>query len=295
MQELNVIHFHDANSRETYFSIHNVKAAHQLSKGNNIKVGILDHLFGVRNHPNLYAGAMDFKENPEYLYEVDGHGFWMASVLKEIAPECEVYALNALFYDDGADDRGEGKRVDGMVRAIDWAIENRLNILTYSSAPISSVNRKRLDEAVEKAYAHGITTTFIHYDHPQNIWPYGLCGIESRLFTRAPDLNIFHYDYNTLFLDQWVKFSKAKEYPESGNDIPFFSFSSMSPVTAGFVAILMNLKGGLPASDYKEILVETSYQLHFKGKVRFEDTFCPRVVDIGKAAAFLAGQAKGKI
>lgn len=289
MQDMKVIHFQDANSRETYFSIHNVKAAHQFSKGSQVKVGIIDHLFGAGNHPDLYAGVMDFKEDMESLFEVDGHGFWMATVLKEIAPDCEVYALNALFYDDEAPDRGEGTRVDGMVRAMDWAIENNLQILTYSSALVSSVNRPRLDVAVEKANAHGIVTTFIHYDHPLNLWPYGLCAIESRLFTRAPDLNIYHYDYNTLFLDQWVEFSSAKEYPGSGNDIPFFSFSSMSPVTAGFIAILLSLKGSLTAMEIKKILIETSYPYHYKGKARFEDAICPRVVDIGRAAALLAG------
>ena len=35
--------FGDANSRDTYFTIHNVGKAHEISKGKGVKVGILDN------------------------------------------------------------------------------------------------------------------------------------------------------------------------------------------------------------------------------------------------------------
>ena len=55
--------FKNANSRDTYFSIHNVKKAQAISKGSGIKVGIIDRYFGFKKHPELYAGGKDFSGN----------------------------------------------------------------------------------------------------------------------------------------------------------------------------------------------------------------------------------------
>jgi len=61
--------------------------------------------------------------------------------------------------------------VDAMVRAIDWAIEHELDVLTYSVQRFSAATRPRLDSAVDRALAHGIVTVFIHYPHLGNVLP----------------------------------------------------------------------------------------------------------------------------
>jgi hypothetical protein len=61
----------------------------------------------------------------------------------------------------------------------------------------------------------------------------------------------------------------------------------MSPVTAGFVAILKSVNGNLSPAEYKEILVKTSYRRYYKGVADFEDGNAEHVVDIGKAVAYL--------
>jgi len=40
-----IIRFPNANSRQTYFTIHNIWEAWEISKGAGVKVGILDHSF----------------------------------------------------------------------------------------------------------------------------------------------------------------------------------------------------------------------------------------------------------
>lgn len=42
------IYFNNANSRDTYFTVHNVKEAHKYSKGKGIKVGIIDWCFDAK-------------------------------------------------------------------------------------------------------------------------------------------------------------------------------------------------------------------------------------------------------
>jgi hypothetical protein len=276
------IAFTNANSRDTYFTIHNVKQAQSISKGKGIKVGILDHCFGYELHKDLYSGAVDFLNNPDALNKSDEHGYWMANTLKEIAPECEVYALNT------AASRDEDKRVTAMIDAIDWAIKNHIDILTYSQSPISDKNRKRFDDAVNKAVKNNIVTTFIHYDNPNNIWPGQMVSSNNmEKGQREPDFSILHYDYNTLRIDTYNKYQNLKTNITGGDNIPYFSISSTSPVTAGFIAILKSVNSKLTPDEYRQILKKTSYKTTFTDPFTSKKVECSNVVDIGKAVTYI--------
>lgn len=278
------IHFTNANSRDNYLTIHNVKQAQSISKGKGIKVGILDHCFGYEYHKDLYAGAVDFMNSPYALNKSSEHGYWMASTLKEIAPECQVYVLNT------AASSNEDKRVTAMINAIDWAIKNHIDILTYSQMPISDKNRKRFDAAVNKAVKNNIVTTFIHYDNPNNIWPEEMSDPRfADKGQRKPDFSIFPYDYSDLRIDTYTAYEKLKNNVSTadGDDIPYFSVSSTSPVTAGFIAILKSINNKLTPDEYRQILKKTSYKTTFKDPFRLNTFQCSNVIDIGKAAAYI--------
>lgn len=252
-----ILYFPNANSRPTYFSIHRFHEAWTVSDGTGVKVGILDHSFGLEIHDDLYAGGRNFHTDDwgDSFAAGSHHGYWMARTLKEVAPGVEVYALGTYSSD-------EGKKVDAMIRAIDWAMENDLDVLTYSARRVSPEFRGRLDEAVDRALAKGIAFTFIHYPHPGNILPTWL-GPVSGDDEREPDLNILQYDYSIVFTEQytqWMKSGAASGYR------PFLSVSSTSPVTAGAVAILKAIDPALTPEDLKKLLVETSYQTEFEGR-----------------------------
>ncbi len=262
-----ILYFPNANSRPTYFTIHNVYDAWTISKGKGVKVGILDHSFGTDVHSGLYAGGENFQPDwAEPFKNGSHHGFWMASTLREIAPEVEIYALGTYSND-------ESNRVDAMIRAIDWAIAHDLDVLTYSAGRFSAENRARLDAAVDKALAKGIVTTFIHYPHPGNLLPTWL-GPVTGDDEREPDVNILQYDYSVVFTRQyadWMRRGKASDYR------PFLSISSTSPVTAGFVAMLRNVRPDLKPAELKRVLMETSRTTTFEGMTS------PRTVDIAAA------------
>jgi hypothetical protein len=262
------IRFPNANSRQNYFTIHNIWEAWEFSKGAGVKVGILDHSFGYGKHEGLYAGGENFQSDEwgEYFSESSHHGFWMASTLREVAPEVDIYALGTYSSDESA-------KVDAMVRAIDWAIENDLDVLTYSAARFSAENRPRLDEAVDRALEHGIVFTFIHYPHPGNLLPTWL-GPRSGDDEREPDLNILHYDYQLIFTERYLDWLERGE--ESGHR-PYLSISSTSPVTAAVVAMLKSVRPELSPAEIKQILMETSRPLTFEGRS------APRVVDAAAA------------
>lgn len=276
-EEIWNINFPDANSRDTYYSIHNLADAQKIGKGEGVKVGILDWGFGFALHDGLYAGGKDFNTweyHDESFNQTEEHGFWMAQTLKEIAPEAEVYALGTYTPDN------EDEWVDRMIEAIDWAIENKMDILTLSHEAISGKNRGRFDAAVNKAVAQGIVTTFIHYDNPDNILPWGIWS-DGGGYRREADINIFQYDYNTMFMENYVGIRNNAEFDSGYKSELFLSVSSMSVVTGGFVAILKSINDTLTPAQYKEILVGTSYP------AEYENDRAEHVADIGKAVQFL--------
>lgn len=270
----------DANSRESYVSIHNVKEAQKVSTGAGVKVGILDWGFGFEEHEGLYAGGKDFTS---YSYHEDNfnhtseHGFWMAQTLKEVAPDAEVYALGTFVPDS------EEEWVDAMIDAVHWAMDEGIDILTLSHQEISDENRQRFDAEIDKAVEQGIVTTFIHYDNPNNILPWGIWSDGGEeYYDRAEDINIFQYDYNTLFLDNYRDAVKDPEFEGNYKDQLYTSVSSMSVVTAGFVAMLEEVDDTLTPEEYKAILIETSRPMEYAGE-RAE-----HVADIEAAVRYLA-------
>ena len=266
--------FYDANTRETYETVHNIKEAQKVSTGKGIKVGILDKYFGFAKHNNLYAGGLDFTDNPNNFKEIDEHGYWMAITLKEIAPDVEIYALNARAKD-------KTSTAKAIAKAIDWAIENDIDVLTYSAGTFGQENKEIIDNAVKRAIENNIVTTFIHYPYTDNILPYAFLNYREGEYARKPDLSIYHYDYNALQSFTYNKYIEKGRKPKSGNDIPYFSFSSMSPVLAGIVAMMKEVDNTLAPSEYKRILIETSKEFEYKGKI------IEKVVDAPAALNFI--------
>ena len=249
--------FPGANSRATYFTMHNIREAQAVTKGKGAKIGILDHSFGFEVHPGLYAGGQAFQSDEwaQTFARNSHHGYWMAVVAREIAPEAEIYAL-------GTRSSSESVKVDAMVKAIDWAIEHRLDAITYSDARFSPALRAKLDAAVSRAVAAGIVVCFIHYPHPDNLLPSGLFPRNGD-DEREPDVNILHYDYSVVFVNEY---QLAIEGKSQRGYTPFLSLSSTSPVTAAIVALLRSVNPKLTPAQCKQILMTTARPVTFEGR-----------------------------
>ncbi|MHB1002089.1 MAG: S8/S53 family peptidase [Armatimonadota bacterium] len=293
---MDIINFNNANSRDTYFTVHNVKAAHMYARGRGVKVGVIDWLFALDDNKSLYTDSVDIADFQPGLHEGKGHGLWMATVLREIAPECEIVAINGIHNGDGMSfEELEECRSQNLIKSIRWAMESGIDVLTYSHAKVPLSYRQRVANIIAEAVSYGVTTTFIHNDHQDNIWPYG-CFPYSKAsgdncdFTREPDVNIYHYDYNTVMFNRYQAYLEKVargDVIKSGDDLPFFSISSTSPVLGGFVAILKSMEPQLTPAQCKELLISTSYSITVKGENWYDINPCPRVVDIGKAVTSL--------
>jgi hypothetical protein len=255
-----VLVFPGANFGDTYFTVHNIHPAHAITKGAGAKIGILDYSFGMDAHPELFAGGENFQvgESGESLGSECHHGYWMALVVQEIAPEAEVYALNTYSSD-------EGEKVQAMVKAIDWAVEHDLDAITYSAGAFSPEASAILDPAVDRATDAGVVVVFMHYPHERNLFPSGI-GPRSEDDDREPDLNIFHYDDTVVFGDRDTAYLNGDDDGARGGYRPFLSLSSTAPVTAAFVALLRSLDPEITPAQVKAVLMASSHPFELEGR-----------------------------
>lgn len=127
--------------------------------GKGIKIALLDT--GVDyDHPELapsYKGGYDFINDDSDPMDDSGHGTHVAGILAAakdgkgivgVAPDAEIYAIKV------SDGRGKGS-FSGLVKGINWSIENGMDIVTMSIT--GTGGSRALAKAVETAYSdHGL-------------------------------------------------------------------------------------------------------------------------------------------
>jgi hypothetical protein len=124
--------------------------------GNGVKVAIFDSGI-VTDSPELnVAGGISFVPSEPYLDDENGHGTHVASILAAknngigllgIAPAIELYSVKVL------DKTGVGS-YSQVIQAINWAIENNIDIVAMSFA--GDQYSRALEEAMQLAYENGI-------------------------------------------------------------------------------------------------------------------------------------------
>lgn len=250
----------EAGRGSTHARIHNVSPAHEITLGTGAKVGILDHSFGMDVHGSLYAGGETFRvlgSHPEPDSEAR-RGYWMALALHEIAPAASIYALDLLAED-------EAERVRLIERALDWAVENDLDAITYCAGELSAESRNALDPILERTVNAGVVVVFVDYSHPSNLSPTGFGTTQGS--GRGPsDLKVFSYDCTTLMANQFVAFVGPDD-DEISRHRPFLARPSIGSVTAGLVALVRSVDPGASPQEVKDLLIETSRPLAFQGLV----------------------------
>jgi uncharacterized repeat protein (TIGR02543 family) len=120
--------------------------------GKGVKIAVLDT--GIATHPDLtVAGGVSFLAYTNGSYEDDhGHGTHVAGIIGAdnndigvvgIAPDASIYAIKAL------DNSGDGYLSD-IIKGIDWAISNDMDIINLSLGADSSM--MIFEDAVNRAY-----------------------------------------------------------------------------------------------------------------------------------------------
>ncbi|NUM36315.1 MAG: S8 family peptidase [Candidatus Brocadiae bacterium] len=129
------------------------------TQGEGVKVAVLDT--GIIDHPDLKVnikGGINFTtSNPKDYVDRQGHGTHVAGIIAAednaigvigVAPKAEIYAVKVL------GDQGHGS-FDMIVKGIDWAVDNKMDIISMSLG--SSASSTQIHEAVKRAYKKNIT------------------------------------------------------------------------------------------------------------------------------------------
>ncbi|CDQ41795.1 S8 family peptidase [Virgibacillus salexigens] len=131
-------------------------AAHQLGiSGKGIRVGIIDS--GINPHKDLkVSGGINILDNSENYFDGYGHGTKVAGIigaldnsygLLGVASDADLYSIKVLKND------GKGL-ISDVVTGIEWAIENKMNIVNFSLQ--TNVETDILRKAIKKANENDI-------------------------------------------------------------------------------------------------------------------------------------------
>ncbi len=246
------------SSEETnYITYHKIDKAWALSKGENIRVAVLDWLFNIKSDPaHKYVDPVSLVPGQDIGVLEPWHGEWMATIIHTIAPASKIIPIRArpksVPNEDSMPERPYEKYV---IEGIRYAADHGAAAVTSSMGPVK--DSPELDEAV--AYAAKKGTIFVDV-HPEYL------RIENKryVFCDSADLNplIVHsgivsvpdhpreidplrdvctwpYDIDPVFQDGW-------------------GYSNGPPIVAGVIALMKSVNSSLTVPELKDILKKTA-------------------------------------
>lgn len=99
-------------------------------------------------HPHVggVAGGVCLNADGESQVYLDyvGHGTAVAGAIREKAPEASLYAVKVF-------DQSLRTNAETIIRAIEWTIENEMNVVNLSLGTINQSHRERFEEVVARA------------------------------------------------------------------------------------------------------------------------------------------------
>jgi len=121
--------------------------------GRGVKIAIIDSgVNPVHPHVGKVSGGTRISSNEavsstDYLDYI-GHGTAVAGAIREKAPDAELYAVKVF-------DRTLTTNIDVIVKAIDWCVENEMDLVNLSLGTTNNEHRGLMEQAVARAEQNG--------------------------------------------------------------------------------------------------------------------------------------------
>jgi len=117
-----------------------------------VRVAVIDS--GVHaGHPHIRGVAGGVTIGPEgndpSYQDVIGHGTAVMAAIQEKAPDAEYFAVRVFH-------SSLRTTIDILLRAIEWSIENRMDVINLSLGTTNPAHRERFERVVERARERGI-------------------------------------------------------------------------------------------------------------------------------------------
>lgn len=119
-------------------------------KNNTVKVAIMDSGIDYVNSEKIVKHINFVEEEdyiPTYYEDVTGHGTAIAGIISDISPNSEIYSVRVL----NSQNKG---RLDEIVQAIYWCIDNKMQVINMSF--VTPTNSIALETAIKAAVDSGI-------------------------------------------------------------------------------------------------------------------------------------------
>lgn len=121
--------------------------------GRGVRVAIIDsgvnpahpHVGGVSGGARISSSETD--SSNDYLDYI-GHGTAVAGAIREKAPDAQLYAVKVF-------DRALTTNIEAIVKAIDWCVENQIDVINLSLGTVNFEHREVIEQAVARATEKG--------------------------------------------------------------------------------------------------------------------------------------------
>ena len=117
-----------------------------------VRVGIVDSGINPDHaHVGRVAGGVNIQHDGEAADYIDriGHGTAVAGVIREKAPDSELYAVRIF-------DRQLATTIGALMRGLEWCMERKLHIINVSVGTANQLHRARLQDFVDRAHANEV-------------------------------------------------------------------------------------------------------------------------------------------
>ena len=118
-----------------------------------VRIAVIDSGVHAKHpHVNGVAGGVaitpDGREENDFVDRL-GHGTAVTAVIREKAPDAAIFAVK-IFHDSLA------TRIQPLLRAIDWSVENRMHVINLSLGTSNQEHEPALLAALDRTRARGI-------------------------------------------------------------------------------------------------------------------------------------------
>jgi hypothetical protein len=219
--------------------------------GRDVRVAIIDS--GVNPaHPHVggVAGGVCLNADGESQVYLDfvGHGTAVAGAIREKAPEALLYAVKVF-------DQSLRTNAETIIRALEWAIENEMQVVNLSLGTINQSHRERFEQVAARAVERNVALVAAREMNDQLSLP----GCLPSVIGVGLDWECPREIYRCVIEDAHLTFF-ASGYPRSIPGVPqernlngvSFAVANMT----GFVARARHRHGTAPPAELEKALVE---------------------------------------
>lgn len=230
------------------------------STGAGVKVALLDS--GIeRDHPRVgvvqrsVAVAIDESSGEatiadDAVGDVSGHGTACASIIRSLAPDCELTSVRVL----GENLQGGGAQ---LLAGLRWAVQNGHQVVNLSLSTTKRAFAATLHDLADEAYFHRTVLVASAHNMAVDSWPWRFSSVVSvASHTDADPLTFFYNDKPPVeFLARGVDVTMAWL---GGGSIRATGNSFATPHIAGICALILGSHPDLTAFQLKNVLYETA-------------------------------------